>query len=75
MEKILLTSYGETLKPYGDQNKDTVLAGTIGVHSCGGWVDIKTLSPTHNVIVCRACYLRIVIPNSIKTYGQLIEHL
>ncbi len=78
IKPIVLTSFGETLRGYpgsnaGDEGK---LGSCIGVHDvCDGWVDIKEISTTHNAIVCRGCSLRIVVPASLKTYGELRTYL
>lgn len=78
IQPIVLTSIGETLLGYpgsvrGDEGE---LGDCIGVHDvCDGWVDIKKISTTHNVIVCRSCHLRVVVPMSLKTYGELRAYL
>lgn len=52
------------------------LSCCIGLHkTCIGWVDIRKTTPTHNVILCRACGLRITIPNDVKTYGDLRKYI
>jgi len=74
MEPILLTSFGERLLKYpGSQDTDeSKLSPCIGIHEiCSSWVDVRQISDTHNAICCRCCNLRIVIPNTIETFGQL----
>ncbi len=85
LEAIVLTKFGETLVEQENDNlKDTntifgiyegrIIERCIGVHEfCRGFVDCKPVSKTHNVIICRACGLRINIPIDITTFGQLRE--
>jgi len=48
----------------------------IGHHDiCRGWIDIRKVSSTHNVITCAKCNLRIIIPEEIKTYRDLRKYL
>lgn len=74
IKPIVLTSAGETLLGYpgsvrGDEGE---LDNCIGVHDvCNGFVDIKKISTTHNAIICRSCHLRVIVPASLKTYGEL----
>jgi hypothetical protein len=84
MEPIKLTRYEETLLEYPKEqwqksrtDEDTFQIGSVlGVHDvCRGWVDLRAASKTFNAITCRLCYLRVIIPNTIKTYGALREHL
>jgi len=78
---IVLTSFGETITGYpgSEETDDSKLGGCcscIGVHDvCEGFVDIKEISTTHKAIICRECHLRVVVPASIQTYGQLREYL
>ena len=83
LEPIVLTQFGETLiEQEGHNLKDTnaifnvyenrIIEKCIAVHDiCRGFIDCKPVSKTHNVILCRACGLRINIPIVIATYGQL----
>ena len=44
----------------------------IGTHQfCGGSINRGRATHTHDVIVCGRCYLRILIPREIETYGDL----
>ncbi len=86
---IVLDEFGATLlksqEPYVFQTRgyqgyrdDDELRLCVGVHDvCGGWVDRKPVSKTHDAIVCRSCYLRVVIPklDTIRTYGELRQYL
>jgi len=48
----------------------------IGYHSmCGGSLDIRPISTSHQAINCRSCNLRIVIPMSVKTPEELKEYM
>lgn len=71
---IVLSASGEALRPYPDSDMadGKPLGMCIAVHYiCNGFVDLKEVSPTHNAIVCRSCHWRVVIPNSIETFGEL----
>ena len=76
---IILTSFGETLLGYqgndegGDERKLNYYSLVHDV--CGGFIDIRKISTTHNAIICRLCYLRVVIPASLETYGELRAYL
>lgn len=55
----------------GDHTSRSRLSGSIGVHqTCTGFIDIHEFT-TYKALVCRACGLRVEIPNNIKTYGEL----
>ncbi len=75
---VLLTSEGDTLREYPSDNlfKHTndsdKLGSSVGVHKvCNGFMDRKSTTETHDVILCRSCGLRVSFPNTIKTYGEL----
>ena len=73
-DTIVLTTFGEALRPYpnSDMKNERVLGTCIACHfMCNGFVDIKEVSPTHNALVCRSCHLRVVVPNTVKTFGDL----
>lgn len=77
MKRIVLTEFREMLEEYPNSPADdnTKMEACIGVHViCGGFVDLKPVSDTHSAIICRNCHLRLVIPNSIQTYGDLRWH-
>lgn len=78
MEPILLTREGDLMReyPYDNLFKHTndsdKLSSCIGVHKiCNGFMDRKSTTETHDVILCRSCHLRIPFPNTIQTYGEL----
>jgi hypothetical protein len=79
---IVMTRFKERLIEYPSDTverhtRDTDDLGTcIGVHeTCKGWMDRKHISPEYDAIVCRDCGLRIEIPNTIATYGDLRKYL
>lgn len=81
LKPIVLTKFDETLlEPTADYDEhhtynDSELKSSIGVHDvCKGRMDLKEISETHQVIVCRECGLRVVIPKTIQTYGDLREY-
>lgn len=81
-DKIIITEFGESIIPiyesslHKSKNIDIdIISGCFAIHwICNGFVDIKEVSETHNMILCRKCHLRIVIPNTIKTYGELKKY-
>ncbi|MFA6043039.1 MAG: hypothetical protein WCV85_01845 [Patescibacteria group bacterium] len=47
----------------------------VGVHEvCGGTVFCRASSQTHHAMCCNTCGLRVVVPNTIDTFGELLEH-
>jgi hypothetical protein len=81
LKPIQLSDVGDFLLEYPPSNTmtfpdhskdDNKLSSCVGIHEhCHGWVDRKRTSKTHDVLVCRSCFLRIVFPAEIKTYGEL----
>ena len=86
LEPIKVTNYGEhivappahegtgfdptTLDPMTHK-----ITGPFGIHRrCEGIVDLRDVSDTHNVIVCRRCALRLYIPDFVKTWSDLSDH-
>lgn len=83
MNRIQLTGFGEMMIAK-DSSGITKMDGnilpkancTIGVHEfCRGWIDRQRIAPLYDVVLCRACGLRLAIPNTISTYGQLREFI
>jgi hypothetical protein len=82
MKPIVLTEHGETLvldSAFGRSTKNLTdrsgLMPMLGQHGvCKGFLEIKPVSETHFAIVCNDCHLRIVVPNTVKTFGQLRRH-
>lgn len=73
-ELLQITQARDMLRCYpgGNMNDNTSLAHCFAVHHvCDGFVDLKPTTFTSNAIICRCCNLRIVIPNTIETFGQL----
>ena len=53
-------------------DEDVLTAGVVGVHNlCRGEIIYIKISQNRNVLACPRCFLRVVIPESIKTYGDL----
>ncbi len=81
-DPIVLTKTGATLinkdDSQGELTDDSEFpkASIIGIHKkCLGYPEIYPDSETHNAIYCHRCGLRIVYPNTVKTYGQLRKYL
>lgn len=79
MKPIQLTAEGDFLCEYppngclAEHTRDNdKLPSCVGVHKiCNGWVDRRRTTETHDVLVCRQCHLRVLIPKEIQTYGEL----
>lgn len=83
---IQLTSDGDILTEYPPSiyssylidhtTDDKELGYCVGVHAyCNGWMDRTGATKTHSAIVCRQCHLRVLFPNTVKTYGELRQAL
>lgn len=79
MDPIKMTVYNETLLEYPQStqtDESELYPGVLGVHDvCRGWIDLEEVSKTHWALVCRSCKLRVVVPNTLKTFRALREHL
>lgn len=64
----LLEEYPQTPHPVDDQE----LGSCPGIHRhCEGWIDRHHATDHYDTLVCRRCYLRVIIPREAKTYGDL----
>lgn len=55
---------------------DGILSSCVGVHKyCDGLMDRRRATELHDAIVCRSCYLRVLFPKEVKTYGDLRRYL
>jgi hypothetical protein len=79
---IQLTVDGDVLREYPptrgmsyfvEHTRDTkALTGCVGIHDlCDSWVDRKRATKTHDALVCRGCYIRVLFPREVATYGEL----
>lgn len=66
-------AHGCGLEYFVDHTRDTdVLDGDVGIHRhCGGIISRHPTSRTHDVLICRQCFMRITIPYATHTYGDL----
>lgn len=75
MDAIRLTNDGDYLLEYPSEkgtNENDAISCCVGLHQhCNGWVDKKDVTEKYDVLLCRACCLRIKISKTIKTYKQL----
>lgn len=47
----------------------------LGEHAvCGGRLKLVCVSNTHRAIFCPECFLRVLIPQEVDTYGKLRKH-
>jgi len=79
MEPIVLTRFGERLLEYSlsktSDNTEISSGDYIGVHHiCRGFFELRSVSDTHNIILCQKCFLRIPVPKEINTYRELREY-
>ena len=80
MKPIKMTRHNEMLLQYPQSHQtdesELLPGGCIGIHdTCRGWVDLRVVSYTHWALVCRLCKLRVVVPNSLETFGELRGYL
>ncbi|MEK7511527.1 MAG: hypothetical protein AAB575_00735 [Patescibacteria group bacterium] len=85
LKPIQLTTENDFLLEYSPQSGGAFpehtrdgnkLSACVGTHACCySWVDRKRTSKTHDVLVCRGCFLRIVFPTEIQTYGGLRAYM
>lgn len=78
VRNLLVTKYGEKVSFQLDLNlgEDTSVDFSLHQHKvCCGFVDVKPVSSSHYALVCRACRLRVVIPNEFNTYKKLRGYL
>lgn len=72
------------LGPEGDAivlNPDTVFESeipendTIGFHTCKlGWMKLHEISRTHKILSCSGCLRSVIVPASVKTFQDLLDH-
>ena len=81
-DHIPLTRDDDQLLPYnfdeGEEfdSKEKINHASTFVHAvCRGWMDLKRSSRTSNVLHCRQCGLRVALPRSIETIGEMDTYL
>lgn len=75
---LTVTKYGEKIQFQLDPvfGEDTKVDFSFRVHRvCGGYVDVTPVSPSHYVLRCRHCGLRVAIPNEIDMYKKLKKYV
>ena len=85
--KVVLNDIGETLLPRTGATSgirkpappDRPLgyedSRHIGDHELCGWpIALFTVSETHYALLCRGCYMRVVIPRTVVNWGDLYAH-
>ncbi len=83
LQPIQLTPEGDLLREYPrqgyfvDHTRDSDrFESCVGIHKhCGGWVDRRGATKTHDALLCRGCHLRVLFPKEISTYGELRQAL
>lgn len=71
---IVISVFGETIRPESPaKTPDDPLPRNGGIihMRCNGWVDLKTVSETHDALYCRSCGMRVVIPKKVSTWRSL----
>ena len=79
LDPVQITKDGDFLREYppreacDDHMRDgDSLSTCVGVHAyCNSWVDRRQATKRMDAIVCRGCYLRVLFPIEIRTYGEL----
>lgn len=74
---LTVTKYGEKIQFTLSLNlgEDTEVMFGLRTHKvCGGYVESKLVARSHYILRCRACGLRIIIPNEIDTYKKLKKY-
>jgi hypothetical protein len=74
-EDLPTINWGNYFVEHTKDSRDLGSSG-VGVHQyCNGYIDRKRATKTHDAIVCRACFLRVLFPKEVKTYGELRQAL
>ena len=72
---VVISKFGETICETFSQNLthsgDDHSLSLVTHMVCQCYVDLKSVSPSHNALVCRGCHMRVVIPKSLATVGDL----
>ncbi len=75
---VVISEFGETLRHFpSDHHPPTdemELSTCVGIHSCNCWVYRHNVSLTHFALRCRSCGWRVVLPQTVKTFGDLRIH-
>lgn len=81
---VIVSEFGEGLMPYPRRDNsnsdpgeypDSSLSTCVGIHHlCGGWIDIRRASESHNALCCLSCKMRILIPVAVDTFGKLAKY-
>lgn len=77
--EIKINKENETIVAYTYSSVEEITENTefqyTTIHKkCNGLMDLNPVSDTHNVLICKKCLLRILIPNNLKTWKDLIEY-
>ncbi|RKY79966.1 hypothetical protein DRQ07_05900 [candidate division KSB1 bacterium] len=77
--EIKVNKENETISAYAYSSVEKISENTefqyTTIHKeCNNLMDLINVSDTHNALICRRCLLRILIPNKLKTWKDLIEH-
>ena len=76
MKKIQLNKNGEHLLPRVGALPGGLLVLNIGRHEhCDGWIDIIRVSETYQVLYCRRCNFRMLIPLEMNTWKKLEAYM
>jgi len=81
---MIVTGYGDKILPYRsvlgctesyEPKMDDELKSVSIHNTCNGFVDLMQTSEEFQTFVCRSCGLRVVIPISCRTYGDVVGWL
>ncbi len=76
MKKIQLNKQGEYLLPHSSAMDGEGLTRALGKHEfCNGWMHTAQVSETHQVLYCKHCNFRMLIPLEVDTWKKLEAHM
>lgn len=76
---VVVTEFGDRIFEWPSEDfvhfgEDTSLDSTFYHGICGQRVDFCRISDSHNALTCSRCYLRVPIPKSLISIGDLRHH-
>lgn len=88
VEPVVVSQYGEMIWGMPDgrggthHNEESSLVSVThlfctileDIDAHASYADKRSISKTHDAIVCRGCHRSWIFPNTVKTYGDLRKH-
>ena len=74
LTSIQLNDLGEQIAPYeGVENDDPATTPVGGTHlHCGGLLIRRSVTENEDVLACRECNFRVIIPNTVTYWSDLV---